>query len=128
MRLIFCYEKILVCQKEIEGRKDKVYCSLSCKSANQYEQRQEDEAHFYKVDRQLKKNRTILKRYNKVGKTTLRKEVLLAEGFAPSFFTNYWKNKQGQVYLFCYEYGYLSLKEGDKKKYLLITWQPYMNR
>ena len=121
-------KKCLVCQKEIEGRKDKVYCSLSCKSANQYEQRQEDEAHFYKVDRQLKKNRTILKRYNKVGKTTLRKEVLLAEGFAPSFFTNYWKNKQGQVYLFCYEYGYLSLKEGDKKKYLLITWQPYMNR
>ncbi|WP_017733350.1 hypothetical protein [Nafulsella turpanensis] len=121
-------KKCPVCQKEIIGRKDKVYCSLSCKSAQQYEQRQEQEAHFYKVDRQLKKNRTILKSYNKVGKTTLRKEVLLAEGFDPAFFTNYWKNSKGQVYLFCYEYGFLSLKEGEKEKYLLVTWQPYMNR
>lgn len=117
-----------VCRKEIAGRKDKVYCSLSCKSAQQYEQRQESEAHFYRVDRQLKKNRSILKRYNKVGKTTLRKEVLLEEGFNPAYFTNYWKNSKGQVYFFCYEYGFLSLKDGEKEKYVLVTWQPYIDR
>ena len=121
-------KKCPVCQQEIMGRKDKIYCSLSCKSAHQYELRQEQEAYFYKVDRQLKKNRTILKRYNKIGKTTLKKEVLMAEGFNPSYFTNYWKNNKGQVYLFCYEYGFLSLKEGDKEKYLLVTYQPYMDR
>lgn len=102
-------KKCPVCQKEIIGRKDKVYCSLSCKSAHQYELRQEHEAHFSKVDRQLKKNRSILKGYNRVGKPTLRKEVLLAEGFDSSYFTNYWKNSKVQVYLFCYEYGFLSL-------------------
>ena len=121
-------KKCPVCQNTIKGRKDKIYCSLSCKSARQYEQRQDQEARYYKIDRQLKKNRTILKRYNKIGKTTLRKEVLIAEGFDPQFFTSYWKNKNGQVYLFCYEFGFLALKEGEKEKYLLVTWQPYMNK
>lgn len=116
-----------VCHGEIIGRKDKVYCSLSCKSAQQYELRQQNEAFYYQVDRQLKKNRAILKRYNQVGKTTLRKDVLLAEGFNPRHFTHYWKNAKGQVYLFCYEYGFLSLQEQGKDKYVLITWQPYMN-
>lgn len=120
--------KCPVCQADIRGRKDKIYCSLNCKSAHQYEQRQESEARFFHVDRQLKKNRSLLKRYNRVGKTTLRKEVLLKEGFNPAYFTNYWKNSKGQVYLFCYEYGFLSIKEGEKEKYLLVTWQPYMDK
>ena len=115
-----------VCKKEVIGRRDKVFCSTGCKSSHQYEQRLEKEVFFLEVDRQLKKNRSILRKYNQVGKTTLRKEVLLQEGFNPRFFTHYWKNSEGQVYLFCYEYGYLSLKEGDKEKWVLITWQSYM--
>ena len=115
-----------VCQKEVVGRRDKVFCSPSCKSSFQYEQRLEQDAFYFEVDRQLKKNRSILRRYNQVGKTTLRKEVLLKEGFNPRFFTHYWKNKNGQVYLFCYEYGFLSLLEQGKDKYVLITWQDYM--
>lgn len=120
--------KCPICQQEVVGRRDKIYCSTTCKSAQQYEQRLEQEDFFYKVDRQLKKNRTILKRHNQAGKTTLRKEVLLLEGFNPRFFTHYWKNHKGQVYLFCYEYGFLSLQEHGKDKYLLITWQPYMDQ
>ncbi len=115
-----------VCRKEVVGRRDKVFCSPGCKSIHQYEQRLEHEGFFFEVDRQLKRNRSILRRYNQVGKTTLRKEVLLAQGFNPRYFTHYWKNKQGQVYLFCYEYGFLSLQEQGKEKYVLVTWQPYM--
>lgn len=115
------------CQNEVVGRRDKIFCSPACKSSFQYEQRLEQEAFFFEVDRQLKKNRSILKRHNQVGKTTLRKEVLLAEGFNPRFFTHYWKNHQGDVYLFCYEYGFLSRQEQEKDKYVLVTWQPYMN-
>ncbi|WP_224995074.1 hypothetical protein [Cesiribacter sp. SM1] len=116
-----------VCKKEVVGRRDKVYCSPSCKSSFQYEQRLEQDSFFFEVDRQLKKNRSILRRYNQVGKTTLRKEVLLQEGFKPRFFTHYWKNGKGDVYLFCYEYGFLSRNENGKEKYVLVTWQPYMN-
>jgi len=67
-----------------------------------------------------------LKLYNKAGKATLRKEVLLEEGFNPRYFTHYWKNQKGQVYLFCYEYGFLALKENKREKYVLVKWQDYM--
>jgi len=32
--------------------------------------------------------------------------VLIDQGFNPKFFTHYWKNNKGDVYLFCYEYGF----------------------
>lgn len=47
-------------------------------------------------------------------------------GFDPDFFTHYWKKKE-DVYLFVYEYGFLKRKEKDKEKYILITWQEYMD-
>ena len=84
-----------ICQVTIKGRPDKKYCSITCKSAAQYEERKEKEQFYFKVDQQLKTNRRILKKYNRTGKTTLRREVLYEEGFNPSFFTHYWKNKKG---------------------------------
>jgi hypothetical protein len=62
-------------------------------------------------DKQLKLNRRLLKNFNKAGKAVIRKEELLLEGFIPNHFTQYWKNKKGDVYLFCYEFGFLEKKE-----------------
>ncbi|HDZ13801.1 hypothetical protein LCGC14_1241690 [marine sediment metagenome] len=116
-----------VCGSPVKGRSDKVFCSTKCKSINQYENRLEDEKFYLKVDRQLKVNRKLLKRYNRSGFTTVRKSELILEGFDPKFFTHYWKNKKGDVYLFCYDYGFLSLKKDSKDKYLIVKWQAYMN-
>jgi len=74
----------------------------------------------------LKLNRKILKSFNKAGKSTVRKEKMMEEGFDPKYFTHYWKNQKGQVYLFCYEYGFLNLVENNQSKYLLVRWQAYM--
>ena len=115
-----------VCGTEVKGRSDKKYCSVKCKSIHQYEQRQETEAFFLKVDRQLKINRKLLRRFNKSGFTTIRSSELISQGFDPNFFTHYWKNKKGEVYLFVYEYGFLSKINSSKDKYVLVTWQPYM--
>ncbi|SKB77430.1 hypothetical protein [Maribacter arcticus] len=115
-----------VCGTEVKGRSDKKYCSVKCKSIHQYEQRQETEAFFLKVDRQLKINRKLLRRFNKSGFTTIRSSELISQGFDPNFFTHYWKNKKGEVYLFVYEYGFLSKINSGKDKYVLVTWQPYM--
>jgi hypothetical protein len=115
------------CNKPLEGRSDKKYCDNYCKSAYQYKNEKENQSNFYlKVDKQLKSNRKILKTYNKAGKSTVRAEELLKEGFNPNYFTHYWKNQKGDVYLFCYEYGFLKRTEGDKEKYILVTWQDYM--
>jgi hypothetical protein len=110
------------------GRSDKKYCTYHCKSAHQYEIRKQNESKFFEIDRQLKKNRKILKRFNRVGKTVLRKEDILSEGFNPNYFTHYWKNSKGQVYLFCYEFGFLDIQDRGKSKYLLIQWQDYMEK
>ncbi|MDH7914266.1 hypothetical protein QGM60_16005 [Winogradskyella sp. SYSU M77433] len=117
----------LNCGRKLKGRVDKKYCDPQCKSAYQYKMKRENPQGFYhKVDNQLRLNRKILKEYNKAGKAIVRQSVLKTEGFNPKFFTHYWKNAKGDVYLFVYEYGFLSKKEKDSNKYLLIKWQNYM--
>ena len=116
------------CGEKILGRIDKKFCSSYCKSSYHYLQNRDNAASRFKtIDNQLKLNRRILKEYNKAGKATVRKSVLLEEGFDPNYFTHYWKNNKGQVYLFCYEYGYLKLAEHGVDKYVLVQHQPYMN-
>ena len=120
-------KKCPICSSLVKGRTDKIFCSTKCKSIDQYEKRQESEAFYFMVERQLRTNRKILKKHNKSGFTTLRKSILIEEGFDPKFFTHYWKNREGEVYLFVYEYGFLNKNNNGKDKYVLVTWQDYMS-
>lgn len=118
----------LFCSEALIGRVDKQFCNPNCKSSYHYKKSKEKEPTLYnQIDQQLKLNRRILKNFNKAGKATVRKEVLLEKGFNPKHFTHYWKNKKGDVYLFCYEFGFLEKKENNKVKYILVQWQKYMN-
>lgn len=117
--------KCIECGEKLSGRADQKFCSVYCKSAYHYKQNKEKEAgDFRKIDEQLKLNRRILKRFNQAGQAQIKKDMLLKEGFSFKYFTHYWKAKNGNVYFFCYEYGYRDLK--DNGKYMLITWQEYM--
>lgn len=117
----------LACKKKMTGRSDKKFCDLYCKSSFHYKKSLEEAPRFYnKVDNQLKLNRRILKNFNKAGKVTLRATLILDLGFNPNFFTHYWKNTKGDVYLFVYEYGFLKRKEHNVEKYVLIKWQQFM--
>jgi hypothetical protein len=117
----------LSCGSKIEGRIDKLYCSVYCKSSYHYEKEKEKTKSLFKtIDQQLKHNRNLLKHFNQAGKTTIRKSELLAKNFNPKYFTHYWKNGKGEVYLFCYEFGFLSIKDGKQDKYVLVQWQSYM--
>jgi hypothetical protein len=118
----------LSCKNKLEGRSDKKFCDIHCKSSYQYQQSKLHEPRFYnKVDNQLKLNRKILKYFNKAGKSVIRVTTLIEHGFDPNFFTHYWKNSKGDVYLFVYEYGFLKKKEHNLEKYILIKWQHYMS-
>jgi len=115
--------KCLNCGAEIEGRRDKKFCDNYCKSQFHYEKSVLGNGNRYQqVLDQLKKNRRVLAKFNKAGLAKVECTKLIDEGFDPSIFTNYWKNKKGEVYLFCFEYGFLR-KEG---KYVLVEWQEYM--
>ncbi|MDN3724480.1 hypothetical protein QRD02_08800 [Aequorivita sp. SDUM287046] len=115
------------CKKKIDGRSDKIFCDVYCKSSYHYKKSKESIPNFYKkVDSHLKLNRRLLKNYNKAGKSTIRTAELVEMGFNPNFFTHYWKNKKGDVYLFVYEFGFLRITENGKEKYVLIKWQKFM--
>jgi len=116
------------CNEIIIGRSDKVFCSAFCKSSYHYKKNLDNDNNlFVKIDKILKQNRRILKTYNKSGKSTVRKDVLLKEGFNPKYFTHYWKGQKDTLYLFCYEYGFMEKTEKGKSKFVLVTWQNYMN-
>ena len=119
----------LFCSQPMNGRIDKVFCNPNCKSSYHYKKSKEKGASLYnQIDHQLKTNRRILKNYNKAGKATIRKEALTDLGFNPKHFTHYWKNQKGDVYLFCYEFGFLEKVENNKSKYILVQWQDYMSK
>jgi hypothetical protein len=66
----------------------------------------------------LAKNRKVLETLlgkEEMSKTT--KEKLLQEGFHFKYFTHCYTNKKGNVYYFCYEYGYLPL---ENNVYLVV--------
>lgn len=122
-------KKCLNCGKVLEGRSDKIYCDVHCKSSYQYAQTKLKGPSFYqKVDLQLKQNRKILKKYNKAGKATVRKSVMEDEGFNPNYFTHYWKNSKGDVYFFVFEFGFMKKNEHGIEKYILVKWQDYMQQ
>ena len=119
----------LNCKENFEGRSDKKFCSPYCKSSYHYQSAiNTPKSLFLKIDKQLKTNRRILKLFNKSGKSIVRKEKLIKEGFDPKYFTHYWKNPKNEIYLFCYEYGFLYKKEKMVDKYVLVEWQAYMDK
>jgi len=115
------------CNEIIKGRTDKKFCSVYCKSTYHYKKNQIENNMFVRVDKILRQNRRILKNYNKSGKSTVRKSTLLTEGFNPKYFTHFWKTDNGNVYLFCYEFGFMEKIENGNSKYVLVTWQKYMD-
>lgn len=120
----------LNCKEELKGRPDKKFCNAYCKSNYHYEFKKKEPLSIYKkIDKQLKLNRKILLLFNKSGKSIVRKEKLIAAGFNPKFFTHYWKNSKGKIYLFCYDIGFLKIKDNGKTKYILVNYQDqYMGK
>ena len=69
------------------------------------------------IDSILKKNRKILAKLNPEGKVKLLKSKLVQAGFNFGYHTHIYETQKGQIYRFCYEYGYLEL---EKDWFLLV--------
>ncbi len=108
---------------ELVGRSDKRFCSDQCRASYNNQNKNESELLIVKVNAVLRKNRTILKRLNPSGMSTVRKEFLNELGFNFKYYTNLYKTKEGNEYWFCYDIGYMYL-EGDKIR--IIEYQHYM--
>lgn len=99
------------CKRAIHGRADKKFCSDLCRNA--YNNRTNSEANnlVRNINRTLKKNRRILEELSPGGKAKVTKSKLNSEGFNFDYHTSIYTTKEGKIYYFCYEYGYLALPD-----------------
>lgn len=115
------------CGTAIVGRVDKKFCSDQCRArvGNQKKLEGKGERLMREINGTLRRNRQVLQKASPEGKTTLRREVLLAAGFDFRHFTHLYRTQRGNTYHFCYDYGYLLLPE---EKVLIVNWQQYMEK
>lgn len=110
----FCLD----CLQPLKGRSDQKFCSQHCRNNHNNGNKNLAQNALKTINKILRKNREILKRLNPDGKTRISKQQFLATGIMLNYFTHVYKNKKGNIYYFCYEYGYMSL---DNNEYLLVT-------
>ena len=115
----------LVCGDQLQGRRDKRFCSDQCRANFNNLRKRETEGYIQQINSILRKNRRILKSINPEGRSTIRTEYLKTSGFDFRYFTTYYKTQKGNVYFFCYEYGYCLI---DQDKVLVINRQSYMDK
>jgi len=106
-------KKCLECGDPFQGRSDKKFCADQCRTAYYNRQNADSTNYMRNINRILRKNRKILADLNPNGKFKVGKTKMLDLGFNFSYFTNVYKTKTGKVYYFCYEQGYLPIKDNQ---------------
>lgn len=99
----------LDCGTTLMGRVDKKFCNDQCRNNYHNKENREDSNFIRNINVILKKNRNILKRLNPTGKGKVKKQELVTLGFNFKYFTNLYKTKDGRIYYFVYEHGYIDL-------------------
>ena len=109
----------MACNKSVKGRSDKKFCDDYCRNAFNNKLKAPSNSTVRNINHALRKNRRILQELlapnEKMIKTSLEK--LLERGFLFKYTTHTYTNPKGNVYHFCYEYGYLAL---DGNAYLIV--------
>ena len=105
------------CGERISGRLDKKFCSDACRIAYNNRLNSDDTNLVRNINNILRRNRRIMKALNTTGKTRIHRDKMTQKGFNFSYFTSIYTTKDGAVYYFCYDQGYLTVD----KNYLLLV-------
>ncbi len=114
----------LYCNQPLVGRSDKKFCDKHCQNAYHTQSKNSEENFIRQVNKQLRANRSALKKACPQGKATVRKDFLRSLGMDFRHLTHSWTSKGGNLYYFCYDYGYTP--SVDKEKVVIIQQQHYM--
>lgn len=111
-------KKCLACGKALKGRADKKFCDDYCRNAYNNQIKNEHNTYVRHINQVLKRNRNILEDLlGNEGMVKQPKSKFISRGFHFNFHTHQYANKKGQIYYFCYEYGFLPL---DADWYLIV--------
>ena len=102
----------LLCEKPLKGRSDKKFCDDYCRAAYNNDLKSAANNNIRNVNNALGKNRRILESLLPDGEQMVKanRDKLLHLGFQFKYMTHTYTNQKGNVYHFCYEYGYLPLE------------------
>jgi hypothetical protein len=104
-------KQCLHCGNKISGRTDKKFCNDYCRNAYNNQLKSANSPAVRNINNALIKNRRILETVLGEEKMVkMPKEKMLQQGFNFKYFTHHYTNQKGNVYVFCYEYGYLPLE------------------
>jgi hypothetical protein len=107
-------KECLECSKPIRGRTDKKFCDDLCRNVYNNKLNSHSSNYVRNLTNILRRNRRILEEAlpsnEEMVKTTRSK--LSEKGFQFKYLTHTYTNKKGNVYYFCFEFGYLQL-DGD---------------
>jgi transcriptional accessory protein Tex/SPT6 len=105
-------KECLSCGKTIKGRSDKKFCDDYCRNNYNNSLKSDHNNTIRNINNALRKNRRILEAMitNKETMTKTTRDKLLEQGFSFKYFTHQYTNQKGNIYHFCYEYGYLALE------------------
>ncbi len=107
------------CNKTIVGRSDKIFCCDECRTMFHNKKHREQLRTVNKIDRILKKNRSIIDNLYSVGRTRIDISVLRSLGFNFQYITSL---KEGDTsaspcIISCFDYDYSILEDGTVTLY-----------
>jgi hypothetical protein len=109
----------LFCKKPVKGRSDKKFCDDYCRAAYNNELKSAANNNIRNVNNALSKNRRILESLLPEGETkkSVNQDKLIEKGFQFKYHTEQLTYKNGNTYIFCYEYGYRPV---DNNWYIIV--------
>jgi len=114
----------LECFSPIKGRTDKRFCDDACRTSFNNKKRQLEAKtapdFLKKIPKILLNNYRILKKCNTSPPTKIERNKLEALGFNFNYITSCYTTKSGDIYQFCFDQGYLPIKEDV----ILLVVQP----
>ena len=119
------------CGKPLVGRVDKKFCDAYCRNSLNNKNKRKHERIIAAVNRQVRKNRSILQQLCPEGKATVRKERLLDLGFSFQYFSSIYV-EGALTYYFSHEYGFAPIVQQSRtegvpvQKVLIVQYQDHM--
>ncbi len=101
----------LACDKPVKGRSDKKFCDDYCRNAYNNRVNGINTEVIRNINNDLKKNRQILASLLQNEQVTVKthRSRLIDLGFKFRWMTHQYTNQNGQIYFYCYDYGYLPI-------------------
>ncbi len=103
----------LECGNRIIGRADKKFCNDSCRNSYNNKFNKDSKNLVRTINNRLRKNYRILEALNPDDKIKITKARLVSADFDFTHFTSIYTTKEGAIYYFVYDQGYLPIDGGE---------------